>query len=120
MSAPHARRALRRAVSSSIVLLVVLYVFLYAPILYVIYTSFAEDIVWPFPPSFTLQAYADVFDSSLYADALRNSILIGLGSGLLVDAARDGRRDRPPALPVARGDGWCCSSSSRRSSWPNC
>ena len=31
-----------------------IYVFLYAPIFYVIYTSFAADIVWPFPPSFTL------------------------------------------------------------------
>jgi len=66
-----------------IALLVILYAFLYAPILYVIYTSFADDIVWPFPPSFGLQAYRDVFESSLYADALRNSILIGLGSGLL-------------------------------------
>jgi ABC-type spermidine/putrescine transport system permease subunit II len=66
-----------------VALLVLLYVFLYAPILYVIYTSFAEDIVWPFPPAFTLQAYRDVFDSSLYSDALRNSILIGLGSGLV-------------------------------------
>jgi ABC-type spermidine/putrescine transport system permease subunit II len=64
-------------------LLVALYAFLYAPILYVIYTSFAEDIVWPFPPACTLQAYLDVFASSLYADALRNSIVIGLGSGLL-------------------------------------
>ena len=36
------------------VVLVALYVFLYAPILYVIYTSFAADIVWPFPPAFTL------------------------------------------------------------------
>ena len=26
-----------------------MYLFLYAPILYVIYTSFAADIVWPFP-----------------------------------------------------------------------
>ena len=56
-----------------IALLLILYVFLYAPILYVIYTSFADDIVWPFPPSFSLQAYTDVFESSLYADALWNS-----------------------------------------------
>ena len=66
-----------------VALLLFLYVFLYAPICYVIYTSFAEDIVWPFPPAFTLQAYTDVFESSLYSDALWNSILIGLGSGLL-------------------------------------
>jgi ABC-type spermidine/putrescine transport system permease subunit II len=68
---------------AAIALLVLLYVFLYAPILYVIYTSFAEDIVWPFPPSFTLQAYRDVVDSSLYIDGLRNSVIIGLGSAIL-------------------------------------
>ena len=54
-------------------LLVLLYIFLYAPIFYVIYTSFAEDIVWPFPPSFSLTSYEDLFASSLYAKALSNS-----------------------------------------------
>jgi ABC-type spermidine/putrescine transport system permease subunit II len=67
-------------------LLVLLYVFLYSPILFVVYASFSEDIVWPFPPSFTLQAYADLFANSLYADALQNSLVIGLGSGLLSTA----------------------------------
>src|SRR5688572_17253531 len=65
------------------VLLTLLYVFLYAPILYVIYASFSEDIVWPFPPSFTTQAYSDLFDSSLYGDALINSLTVGFGSGVL-------------------------------------
>jgi ABC-type spermidine/putrescine transport system permease subunit II len=65
------------------VLLGLLYVFLYAPIFFVIYASFSEDIVWPFPPSFTLQAYDDLIENSLYADALWNSLTIGLGSGLL-------------------------------------
>ena len=60
-----------------------LYVFLYAPIFYVIYASFSEDIVWPFPPSMTLQAYVDLFDNSLYYDALVNSLKIGAGSGVL-------------------------------------
>ncbi len=64
-------------------LLGVLYVFLYAPILYVIYTSFAADIVWPFPPSFTLQPYVDLFDSSLYGEAMWNSLIIGFGSATL-------------------------------------
>ena len=64
-------------------LLSVLYVFLYTPILFVIYASFSEDIVWPFPPSFTLQAYADLVSNSLYADALANSLTIGLGSGIV-------------------------------------
>ena len=61
-------------------LLVALYVFLYAPIAYVIYTSFAADIVWPFPPEFSAQSYVDLFDSSLYGDAMWNSLIIGFGS----------------------------------------
>ncbi len=56
-------------------LLLLLYIFLYAPILYVVYASFSEDIVWPFPPSFTTAAYAELFDNALYADALHNSLL---------------------------------------------
>lgn len=64
-------------------LLNLLYVFLYAPILYVVYASFSQDIVWPFPPAFTLQAYADLVSNSLYADALANSLIIGLGSGII-------------------------------------
>jgi ABC-type spermidine/putrescine transport system permease subunit II len=63
--------------------LCLLYVFLYAPIVYVIYVSFSTDIVWPFPPNLTLQAYANVFGNSLYWDALVNSLTIGIGSGIL-------------------------------------
>jgi ABC-type spermidine/putrescine transport system permease subunit II len=64
-------------------LLIILYVFLYMPIGYVIYASFSEDIVWPFPPSFTLTGYEDLFANSLYYDALINSLTIGFGSGVL-------------------------------------
>ena len=71
------------AVSAMGGLLVALYVFLYAPIFYVIYTSFAADIVWPFPPVFSASSYRDLFDSSLYGDALQNSLLLGIGSALL-------------------------------------
>ncbi len=60
-----------------------LYVFLYGPIGYVIYTSFAVDIVWPFPPSFTLQAYADLFSSSLYSEALVNSLMLATGAAII-------------------------------------
>jgi len=67
----------------AVAMLLVLYIFLYAPILYVIYTSLSADIVWPFPPSFSLEAYKGVFESSLYTDGLWNSIIIGLGSGVL-------------------------------------
>ena len=60
-----------------------LYVFLYAPILYVVYTSFAADIVWPFPPAFTLSAYSDLFESSLYGEALSNSLKLAFGSATI-------------------------------------
>ena len=67
-------------------LLNLLYVFLYAPILYVVFVSFSEDIVWPFPLSLTSQAYADLFSNSLYADALANSLILGVGSGIISTA----------------------------------
>jgi len=63
--------------------LVVLYAFLYLPIGYVIYASFSVDTDWPFPPSFTLDGYFDLFESTLYFDALVNSLMVGLGSGTL-------------------------------------
>jgi putrescine transport system permease protein len=65
------------------VLLFSLYIFLYAPVFYVIYASFAEDIVWPFPPSFSLIPYEDLFESSLYGAALFNSLTLGIGSAVL-------------------------------------
>ena len=77
------RARLRGAVIAMGALLGLLYVFLYAPIFYVIYTSFAADIVWPFPPAFSASSYVDLFDSSLYGEALRNSLVLGLGSALL-------------------------------------
>ncbi len=64
-------------------LLTLLYVFLYAPIAFVVYASFSADIVWPFPPSFTTAAYDELFGNALYSDALANSLLIGFGSGLV-------------------------------------
>jgi ABC-type spermidine/putrescine transport system permease subunit II len=73
--------ALRRFFCAT--LLVLLNVFLYAPIAFVIYVSFSQDIVWPFPPAFTLNAYSELFSSRLYTDALWNSLTIALGSGVL-------------------------------------
>lgn len=80
MSASVTRPAWPISAFAMAAMVVVLYIFLYAPILYVIYTSFAEDVVWPFPPSFTLQSYVDLFESSLYGAATRNSLIIGFGS----------------------------------------
>jgi ABC-type spermidine/putrescine transport system permease subunit II len=76
----------RRIVPSAIILafaLLLLYVFLYAPIVYVVYTSFASDVVWPFPLNFTWTAYEDLFDSSLYGEALSNSLQLALGSAVI-------------------------------------
>ena len=95
-----------------------LYVFLYAPILYVVYTSFAADIVWPFPPAFTLSAYGDLFDSSLYGEALSNSLKLAFGSATIstgngerpVSASTAG--PRPRSVSTA---GWIPRASSRSS-----
>lgn len=73
--------ALRKFVCAA--MLVVLNLFLYAPIAFVIYVSFSQDVVWPFPPSFTLSAYTELFTSTLYGDALKNSLLLATGSGIL-------------------------------------
>ncbi|HEY7689672.1 MAG TPA: hypothetical protein VH835_13315 [Dongiaceae bacterium] len=72
------------------VLLVVLYVFLYAPVFYVIYASFAEDIVWPFPPAFSAVSYEDLYATSLYGVALWNSLVLAVGSAILSTALATG------------------------------
>src|SRR5262245_21782304 len=64
-------------------LLFALYLFLYAPIFFVAYPSISEDVVWPFPFSFSLEGYEHLFTSKLHGEALRNSIVLALGSGVL-------------------------------------
>lgn len=73
--------AARRVLCAS--MLVVLNVFLYAPIVFVIYVSFSKDIVWPFPPAFTLAAYTELATSTIYTDALWNSLFVAFGSATL-------------------------------------
>ncbi len=65
------------------VALALLYIFLYAPIGYIIYASFSANVVWPFPPEFTLAAYAKLASSSDYKQALGNSVYLALGSAVL-------------------------------------
>jgi ABC-type spermidine/putrescine transport system permease subunit II len=60
-----------------------LYLFLYAPIAYVVYISFNEDLIWPFPPRFTLESYEILARSGTYHEALWNSVLLGLGSAVI-------------------------------------
>ena len=67
-------------------LLLSLYLFLYAPIAYVIYVSFQKDLNWPFPPSWTIAHYAALGADQTYREGLWNSILLGLGSAVICTA----------------------------------
>lgn len=64
-------------------LLVSLYVFLYAPIAYVIWTSFQSDLNWPFPPKWTLKHYAALLADNTYQSGLWNSLTLGFGSAVI-------------------------------------
>lgn len=65
------------------VVLVLAYVFLYVPILHVTIASFSEDIVWPYPIDFTWDAYKSLFQSSIYHEALLNSLFLGFGTAVI-------------------------------------
>jgi len=71
------------AFSVQVLMLVVLYVFLYAPIFYVIYVSFQANSVWPFPPELTLEHFEKLLSSRDFHEGLVNSLLIGIGTGVL-------------------------------------
>jgi ABC-type spermidine/putrescine transport system permease subunit II len=60
--------------------LIVFYIFLYSPILSVVYTSFSSDIVWPFPFEFSLDAYTNLLAARAYKEALANSIMLATGA----------------------------------------
>lgn len=64
-------------------MLALLYVFLFAPVAYLIYTSFASDTTWPFPWNFTTEAYSVLADSRAYQQSLWNSLLLSTASALL-------------------------------------
>lgn len=60
-----------------------LYLFLYAPIAYIVYVSFQQDSVWPFPPGFTLEHYGSLFQLRDFQTAFWNSLTIALGTGVI-------------------------------------
>ncbi|MGH6719954.1 MAG: ABC transporter permease [Alphaproteobacteria bacterium] len=62
------------------VMLVLLYVFLFAPVVYLVYTSFAANTTWPFPWQPNVAAYVSLVDLRAYREALWNSLTIGLGT----------------------------------------
>jgi ABC-type spermidine/putrescine transport system permease subunit II len=81
MAAAGANRIVSKGMPA--LLLAGLYLFLYAPIVYVIYVSFNKDLIWPFPPQWTFAAYELLYTSSTYKEGLWNSVLLGLGSAIL-------------------------------------
>jgi len=64
-------------------MLVVLYVFLFAPVLYIVYASFARDTMWPFPWHFTVEGYADLAGARAYRQSLVNSLWLATSAALL-------------------------------------
>ena len=68
---------------SQFVLLILLYLFLYGPIAYIIYVSFQVNSVWPFPPEFTFEHYVSLWNASTYHEGLKNSLIIGVGTGVV-------------------------------------
>ena len=73
----------RAVVATQSILLVFLYIFLYFPIFFIIYVSFVDNTVWPFPPIFTWKWYARLWIMSDFHLGLLNSLLIGCGTGAL-------------------------------------
>ena len=69
--------------SMQIVVLIALYAFLYIPILYIVYVSFQVDSIWPFPSQFTMDHYISLWNEDDYHTGLGNSLIIGIGTGVL-------------------------------------
>lgn len=64
-------------------LLLLLYFFLYFPILFIVFVSFVENTVWPFPPEWTLGWYERLKIMSDFHVGLKNSFLLGLGTAAI-------------------------------------
>jgi len=64
-------------------LLGLLYCFLYFPILFITYVSCVDNIIWPFPPEWTLKWYASLVQMSDFHVGLKNSFYIGLATAVL-------------------------------------
>lgn len=73
----------RFAFSAQALLLGLLYLFLYAPILYIVYVAFQTDSIWPFPPDFTLEHFQSLLEQRDYTAGFWNSLMIATGTGLI-------------------------------------
>ncbi|MSP82421.1 MAG: ABC transporter permease subunit [Alphaproteobacteria bacterium] len=67
-------------------MLVALYLFLFAPVIYLVYASFARDTVWPFPWHFTVAGYVDLAGARAYQQALWNSVVLASAAAFLAMA----------------------------------
>ncbi|HHS94077.1 MAG TPA: ABC transporter permease [Rhodobacterales bacterium] len=66
-----------------VVVLLLLYAFLYMPILYIVYVSAQADAIWPFPPHWTGEHYVNLWHNTDYHTGARNSLIIGIGTGAI-------------------------------------
>jgi ABC-type spermidine/putrescine transport system permease subunit II len=66
-----------------LVMLFLFYLFLYAPITYIIYVSLQVNSVWPFPAEFTFTHYKSLWNEVSYHTGLKNSLVIGAGTGII-------------------------------------
>jgi len=73
----------RAALIGQSLMLLVLYLFLYFPIFYIMYLSFVNNTVWPFPPEYTLEHYLNLLSLDNFHQGLANSLTIGIGTGLV-------------------------------------
>ncbi|HHI82485.1 MAG TPA: ABC transporter permease [Rhizobiales bacterium] len=75
--------AVKTGIVIQVLLLAALYVFLYGPILYIMYVSAQANSVFPFPPDFTSQHYVSLWNEADYHTGLANSLMIGIGTGAI-------------------------------------
>jgi ABC-type spermidine/putrescine transport system permease subunit II len=67
-------------ISAQTLLLLILYLFLYFPIFYIVYLSFMENSIWPFPPVYTFEWYTSLSGLSDFQKGLWNSMLFGIST----------------------------------------
>lgn len=65
------------------VLLGLVLLFLYAPVIYIVLVSFNQDTLFIFPYEFTVEHYLVLLETGQYHSALRNSLVIATGTGIV-------------------------------------
>lgn len=73
----------RAVILTQATMLGILYIFLYFPIFFIIFVSFVDNTVWPFPPEWTWKWYGRLRIMSDFHEGFKNSFLLGLGTASL-------------------------------------